>query len=111
VAGIHCDGGQLLSKTIEQYVSDANGSGKRSTMNTTRCKFRCDELKVTASNGYVTLNAVHDSTVNKEDHAFNTATPGGKLEMLLYPDSKADFFTPGKYYYLDIQEVQEDVKP
>jgi hypothetical protein len=76
-------------------------------MNTrTRAKFLCQEVKRTATNGHVKLTAVHDSAINNEDNAFNKATPNGTLEMVLYPVEKADFFTPGKAYYLDITEVE-----
>lgn len=75
----------------------------------TRCKFRCDEVSRNTTNGKVTLNAVHCNDLNNENSAFCTATPSGKLEMSLYPVGKADFFTPGKYYYLDISEVEEQV--
>lgn len=73
----------------------------------TRCKFQCADIRRTSTNGYVTLNAVYDPALNNEDSAFQKATPSGKLEMSLYPVEKADFFTPGKYYYLDITEVPD----
>ena len=68
----------------------------------TRCKFRCESVNRNSTNGTVTLLAVHSSDLNTEDHAFCTATPSGKLEMNLFPVAKADYFTPGKFYYLDI---------
>lgn len=71
----------------------------------TRCKFRCESITRNAYYGTIKLVAVHDSKINTEDHAFNTATPSGTLEMTVCPVAKADFFTPDKYYYLDISEV------
>lgn len=76
-------------------------------MQTTRCKFVCSEVRRTATNGFVTLEARYDERLNNDDHAFSVATPNGKLEMSLYPVAKADFFTPGKAYYLDIVEVHD----
>lgn len=62
----------------------------------------------TSANATVTLTAEYDSKLNNKDSAFMEATPNGKLEMSLYPVSKSDFFTPGKSYYLDIQEVPDE---
>jgi hypothetical protein len=73
----------------------------------TRCKFRCTEVKRTPNNGYVTLEALYCPSLNNEDSAFCTHTPSGKLEMSLYPVDRADFFMPGKAYYLDISEAAE----
>ena len=72
----------------------------------TRAKFVVAEVKKTVSNAYVTLEARYDPEINKEDHLFMTATPGGKLEMSIYPVSKGDFFKPGEAYYLDFTKVE-----
>jgi len=73
----------------------------------TRCKFKCESIHSTQHNATVVLQAVHDSGINKEDHAFFTATPNGTFSMTVCPADRADYFTPGKFYYLDISEVEE----
>jgi hypothetical protein len=73
----------------------------------TRCKFKCDEVSRNAHNAKVKLSAVHDAGLNNEDSAFCTHTPAGTLEMNLYPVDRADFFIPGKAYFIDIQAVPE----
>jgi len=72
---------------------------------TTRCKFRCDSVERNTTNGRAKLTPIHDAAVNTEDHKYCTATPGGSLELNLYPVAKADFFTPGKFYFIDITEA------
>lgn len=73
--------------------------------NTTRCKFRCDSIERNVTNGKAKLSPVYSSDINTEDHKYCNATPGGKLELNLYPAEKSDFFTPGKFYFIDITEA------
>lgn len=75
-------------------------------MKTTRCKFRCAEVRRNATNGGVTLEAIYDPNLNHTDHAFCEATPSGKLEMSLYPADRTEFFKPGAYYHIDISEAE-----
>ncbi len=51
----------------------------------------------------VILSAVYSADENSENRAFWTATPSGKLEMVIDNPEVMGRFEPGEEYYLDLQ--------
>lgn len=79
---------------------------------TARCKFYVGD-KVFRENSQgeksqinVKLYPVFDQST-EENRRFTKATPSGNLELTIDNPALFDFFTPGKYYYVDIQEASE----
>ncbi len=67
---------------------------------TTICKFRCNEVRLTAEGSAVTMTPVTSGSA--ENEKFFRFTPQGKLEMsVINPEVK---FTPGADYYLTISD-------
>lgn len=58
----------------------------------------------------VELMAVYSNEKNTEDNQFSQATPSGTLKMMVTAEGAQKFFTPGKSYYLDFQECEEEKK-
>jgi hypothetical protein len=67
----------------------------------TRCKFQV--VKVTLYAGQyeqITLNAVYGGSA--ENLSFASATPTGKLEIMVTNPAVLGQIKPGQYYYLDL---------
>ena len=76
----------------------------------TRCKFTCQSVKKKTDwrdkSRFLyeaEFSIVYEST--EENKKFFDATPSGSFNISTY---KEDVFTPGKDYYLDISEVEND---
>lgn len=75
--------------------------------NKVRAKFQCDRI---IKHGYggteVEMSAIHSPDGENKD--FTDATPCGDFKMEISKGMPAaDFFEPGKSYYLDISEAPE----
>ncbi|MCW3106635.1 MAG: hypothetical protein JWQ09_1141 [Segetibacter sp.] len=69
-----------------------------------KAKMKCDNVNHFVFGKEVVLNAVYGSGENAD---FNKATPSGQFKMMISNDVPAsDFFTPGKSYYLTIEECE-----
>jgi hypothetical protein len=75
-------------------------------MNKIRAKMHVSRVTHTDWNSEeVQLNANYSD--NKEDNTYSAATPSAKFEMTISnPDAKG-FFIPGKKYYVDFVECNE----
>ena len=72
-----------------------------------RAKFNVSFVTDYGTYKKVELNAVYSHDRNSEDNQFSSATPSGKLEMMVSNPDAADFLKPGKSYYLDFTECPE----
>ena len=76
--------------------------------NAARCKFTV--IGVThRAHGFkeVEMHTQYDEPLSKEDEAFSKATPSGDLSFHLDNPALADFFEPGKAYYIDITPAED----
>jgi hypothetical protein len=55
----------------------------------------------------VTMTAVCDDGLSKENKSFATATPTGELSFTLTNPALVDAFRPGESYYLDFTLVEQ----
>lgn len=72
-----------------------------------RAKFRCASILKDTDNETVTLHAAN----GKKDTAnaqWAKWTPGGQLSLTINNPEAQGKFTPGKYYFLDIEETTEE---
>ena len=69
----------------------------------TRAKFTLETVTLTAYGTQVSFRAAYGDG----NEAWSAATPVAKLEMsVTNPAAAKQFTTPGKSYYIDIEEVQ-----
>jgi hypothetical protein len=69
-------------------------------MKTVRAKFNCNSVENFSHGKTAKLNAVYGNEGENKD--FTDSTPSGTLEIGINGDvPAADFFEPGKEYYLD----------
>lgn len=54
----------------------------------------------------ITLWAVHDDGLAKENASFATATPSGNITFTLNNPALADAFKPGEAYYVNFTKVE-----
>lgn len=74
-----------------------------------RCKFVCWEVAKRKhwKEGFAWNIKLSPVTPKEgEDSIFGEATPSGQVEMLTVREDVADFFVPGKSYYLDFSKVE-----
>lgn len=72
-------------------------------MKKVRAKFKCESIETTEWSKNVKFSAVIGTQGENKD--FSDATPSGSLEIGISGKvPAADFFTPGKQYYLDFTE-------
>jgi len=74
-----------------------------------RCKFQCQKVEKSLHwdrSGRFLYTAEFSvvSSGDEENKKFFEATPFGTIKVGTF---KEDFFTPGKFYYVDINEVLE----
>ena len=53
----------------------------------------------------ITLSAVYDDGISKENKSFADATPSGSMTFFLSNPALADEFKPGDVYYLDFTKA------
>ena len=75
-----------------------------------RAKFCCNFVKDFGHFVEVELNAVCDDNT-EENKKFNQYTPTGKLTMSIDRSGAFEFLKPGKDYYIDFMEVEENKVP
>ncbi|WP_417365916.1 hypothetical protein [Flavobacterium beibuense] len=69
-----------------------------------KAKFKCDHLQIFEGSKTAHLRAVTGDTDENKD--FTKYTPCGELSINISNDTAAsEFFTPGKEYYLEFEEV------
>ena len=73
-------------------------------VNKMRAKFECVSVNDFGELKRATLSAV--TTGNPEDQDFHKYTPCGSLEIDISKEGAADYFKPGKKYYLDFSEIE-----
>ena len=74
--------------------------------NKVRAKFQCTKVEETAHNKEVFMSAVHSEKGENKD--FFEASPWGEFSIGIDKSRPAaDYFEPGKHYYLDISEAPE----
>lgn len=68
-----------------------------------RTKFYCESIQEFITNKNVSLNPVMSGS--KENKSFANATPGGKLQLVISPNTDAfNYFKVGQEYVMDITE-------
>lgn len=71
-----------------------------------RAKFKCNSIEQFVGQKQAKFSAVYSDKGENAD--FTKYTPSGELSILITDDSKAaDQFTPGKCYYLTLEEAPE----
>lgn len=71
-----------------------------------RAKFQCSSITLYPNTATAELNAIYSTTGENAD--FATATPSGKLVVTISAGvPAANFFAPGKSYYLDFSEAPQ----
>jgi hypothetical protein len=55
----------------------------------------------------ITLSAVYDDGISKENKSFADATPSGSVTFYLSNPALADEFKPGDIYYLDFTKASQ----
>ena len=71
---------------------------------TARAKFVCYTVAEYTSTKEVKMHAVHSETGENKD--FTEASPAGELDITIWKEKPAaNFFKPGKEYYLDFSEA------
>jgi hypothetical protein len=76
-------------------------------MMTARCKFVVESVTHYAyGSRQVVLVTRYDEPLSKEDHAFSTATPNGKMTVDINNPRVFDIFTPGAIVYIDIAPAE-----
>ena len=68
-----------------------------------KAKFKCNQVNKLESCEQAFLSPVLQGS--EENKSFSQYTPSGKLELMITNPAAADFFKPGKDYYLDITAV------
>lgn len=75
-------------------------------MSKVRAKFVCNKVEETTHNKEVFMSAVHSEDGENKD--FFEASPWGDFSIGIDKTRPAaDFFEPGKSYYLDISEAPD----
>lgn len=69
-----------------------------------KAKFRCNSVQLYEHNKQIAMTAVYSTTGENAD--FTKVTPSGQFSMNIDQDAPAaDYFTPGKEYYLTFVEA------
>jgi hypothetical protein len=72
-----------------------------------RCKFTVESVTHHAYGGRtVTLATHYDEALSKEDRAFSTATPSGKMQVDISNPKVFDVFKPGAKVYVDVVPIE-----
>jgi hypothetical protein len=73
---------------------------------TARCKFTVESVTHHAYGGRsVVLGTHYDEALSKEDRAFSTATPSGKMTVEISNPKVFDVFSPGAKVYVDVTPI------
>lgn len=81
------------------------------TLYKVRAKFFVSDINVYSINPpqrKITFKPVYSTDPNHENKQFWDATPQGDLNMTINNPAAAEFFEPGKEYYLDFQRSATD---
>ena len=73
-----------------------------------RCKFKCESKKISVYGAEISMQPVTGGS--KENESFFKYTPFGSFNMGLISLETAEQFVPGKEYYIDINEAEEELK-
>lgn len=74
---------------------------------TARCKFTVESVTEYAYGSRSVVLATHyDEALSKEDRAFSTATPSGKMEININNPKVFDIFRPGAKVYVDVTPIE-----
>ena len=72
-----------------------------------RCKFTVESVTLHAyGSRTVTLVTHYDGALSKEDRAFSTATPNGKMTVDINNPNVFDVFKPGNKVYIDVSVIE-----
>ena len=78
-------------------------------MTKVKAKFSCISIKANTNSIEVRLSAVTGTEDDNKD--FTSATPSGELIIGILPDAPAaNFFIPGKDYYLEFEQAPDQPK-
>lgn len=77
------------------------------SVTTARCKFTVESVTLHAYGGRSVVLATHyDEALSKEDRAFSTATPTGKMTVDITNAKVFDVFRPGAKVYVDVTPIE-----